>query len=431
MLEKPGLFANRKEFVYFVLFALLVIGIRLGWQYLSYRDFISRPFFYTHATVVYTYPKEHNGKKYRILKLSTDEGKTVYTKTYRHDDLKNKKIYLQLIPSPRINFWDYLGGMYCKSHIKRVESIPQSIADRLYATIASQHPDKAMKEFYGAIFLARPISKELRGQIASLGASHLVALSGFHLGILWAVLYAALLMLYRPLQQRFFPYRYSLRDVGVVVMLVLGVYLWLTDFPPSLIRSYAMLLAGWIFVLLGIELVSFGFLSTITLLLLVMFPQLIVSLGFWLSVAGVFYIFLILRYCQDVNKWLISLLCIPVGIFILMQPVSHYFFGVTTLYQLLSPVLSILFVLFYPLVFALHLIGQGNILDNMLKWLLELPVDSISADENLMPLWGLVGYIVLSAGAIWSRMVFYLLLVVAVGYNLYLLYLLIFVKQIT
>ncbi len=417
ILEKPRLFTKTSHFIIFAIILISIVSLRLGLEYRSYQEFISKPFFYAHAKVINSYPKTKNGKTYTILKLLLDNGKTVYTTTYSRDDFAHKKVYMKLMPSPQIGFWDYLGGMYCKSRIKRVEQHSESLANKLEQKIGSQHTDKSMQSFYKAIFLATPIPKDLREKIASLGVSHLVALSGFHLGILWSVLYAVLLFFYKPFQQRYFPYRYSLVDVGMVVIVLLGSYLWLTGFPPSLVRSYAMLLVGWAMLLMGIELVSFTFLSTIALVLLALFPSLIVSLGFWLSISGVFYIFMLLKYCHDVNKWLISFVCIPVGIFVLMQPVTHYFFGMTTPYQLLSPLLSLLFAVFYPLVFVLHLIGYGDLLDGVLEKLFSLPNIDTGSDI-LMPLWGLGLYMLLSISAIRSKRVFYLLLTVAVGYVL-------------
>jgi len=325
------------------------------------------------------------------------------------------------MPSSRIGFVDYLGGMYCKSTVKRILELPPSTKSHLQDLIASQHAKDELKQLYGALFLATPISRKLRTQIANLGISHLVALSGFHLGILWGLLYGIISMLYRPLQQRYFPYRYILKDVGSIAMIMLWYYLWLTGYPPSLTRSYAMMLTGWIMVLAGIELVSFTFIASVTLLLLLLSPSLIVSLGFWLSISGVFYIFLLLQYCHDQAKWLVALLCIPIGIFVLKQPLAHLFFGVTTLYQLLSPSLSILFAGFYPLATSLHLIELGGLIDDPVWWLLSLPTNHpINTTYHLIPIPYLIPYLALSIGAIWSRTLFSLTLISALAYNGYL-----------
>ena len=156
-------------------------------------------------------------------------------------------------------------------------------------------------------------------------------------------------------------------------MMILGIYVWFVDFPPSLLRSYAMVFVGWGVLLLGMELLSFTFLASVFLLLCFIFPSLLVSLSFWLSVAGVFYIFLLLQYTKHWNKWLITFIVIPVGIFLLMLPIVHAIFGVTSIYQLLSPLLSLLFVPFYPLVMVLHIVGWGDVFDGVLLGLFSLP----------------------------------------------------------
>jgi len=415
--EKPKLFNTIRELLLvMMLLALIVIG-RLGWEYRGYRSFVSQPFVYVHATILSTYPKTRHGKTYAVIKLRSQAGRTIYTTAYRKDLLRGERLYLQLSPGRQITFWNYLGGMYCKSKIKKVEPPLSDIRSRLERWVGYQHNTPMMRSFYNGIFWASPIPKTLREPIAGLGVSHLVALSGFHLGILWGMIYGGLLLIYRKLQQRHFPWRHALLDVGSATVVILSFYLWLTGFPPSLLRSFVMLLLGWGMVLMGIELISFSFLFTITMLLLALAPSLIASLGFWLSVLGVFYIFLLLTYCQNASKKLVTLVCIPVGIFILMQPLVHGVFGVTSLWQLLSPLLSIGFIVFYPLVMVLHLFGVGGALDGGLTYLFSLPVVS---EEHLMPAWVVAVYLAMSLGAIWRREVFWILGLTATIYGLYL-----------
>ena len=415
-LEKPKLFPEKKTFVWVILFFLLLICIRLLFEYQSYQSFISKPFYYTHAKVLNAYEKTKGNRHYQVLKLRSDDGFTFYTTNYSKDDFQHKRLRLQIFPNKSISFTDYLGTFYVKSRIKDQEILPLTFKDDLLKKVAVQHENISLQSFYNAIFFATPLEKDLREKISMLGVSHLVALSGFHLGILWGLVYGLLLLLYKPLQQRFFPYRHALFDVGLVAMILLGIYLWFVDFPPSLLRSYAMVLVGWIVLLLGMELLSFTFLTAIMLILVALFPSLLVSLGFGLSVAGVFYIFLLLQYSKGVKTWMITLIFIPLGIFILMLPVVHTVFGVTSGYQLLSPLLSLLFVPFYPLVIVLHLLGFGGLFDTVLLDLFSMPQ---SSTEVLFPLWALLGYSGLSIGAIWSKKLFYTVISVALFYALY------------
>ncbi len=403
-LEKPKLFPEKKTFIWAVLFFLFVIVIRLFFEYQVYQDFISKPFYYTHAKVLHAYQKSKGDQEYQVLKLRSDEGLTFYTTHYSQETFEHKRLRLQIFPNEKISFSDYLGTFYVKSRMKGQEVLPLTFKDRLLEKVASQHDNISLGSFYNAIFFATFLEKTLREKISMLGVSHLVALSGFHLGILWGLVYGLLLLLYRPLQQHFFPYRHALSDVGAVAMILLGVYLWFVDFPPSLLRSYAMVLVGWMVLLLGMELLSFTFLTMIVLILVALFPSLLVSLSFWLSVAGVFYIFLVLQYSKGFHAWLVTLLFIPLGIFVLMLPVVHTVFPVTSGYQLLSPLLSLLFIPFYPFVMLLHLLGFGSLLDTALSALFALPK---SSTESLLPLWATVGYIGLSIGAIWSKRLFW------------------------
>jgi len=416
-LEKPKLFETNKSFIWTIGVLLLFLAIRLFFEYQAYQNFTSKPFYFTYANVLNAYEKSKEGKRYKVLKLHSDDGFTFYTTSHKKEDFNHKILRLQIFPNKGISFKDYLGTFYIKSRIKNAELLSPAFKDVLLGKVASQHQNTSLQSFYNAIFFATPVDKTLREKISMLGVSHLVALSGFHLGILWGLVYGLLLLLYRPLQQKFFPYRHALFDVGLVAMIFLAVYLWFVDFPPSLVRSYAMVLVGWIMLLLGIELLSFTFLTTIGLTLITLFPSLLVSLSFWLSIAGVGYIFLLLQYTKEFNKWIITLLFIPFGIFILMLPVVHAIFGVTSGYQLLSPLLSLLFVPFYPLVMVLHMIGFGGVLDSGLMWLFELPNESV---ENLLSLWVSGLYIALSVVAIWSIKLFYSLLAVALSYGIYL-----------
>ncbi len=416
-LEKPKLFPETKSFLWVMVFLVCIILVRLFVEYQSYQNFISKPFYYTYADVLHSYTKSKHGKRYQVLKLHSMEGFTFYTITHRKESFEHKILRLKILPDKSILFKDYLGTFYVRSRIKSQKELPLTLKDKLLQKIASQHQEIFLQSFYNAIFFATPLEKELREKISLLGISHLVALSGFHLSILWGLVYGVLLLFYRPLQQRFFPYRYALFDVGLVAIIFLGIYLWFVDFPPSLLRSYAMVLVGWMVLLLGIELLSFTFLTTIGLTLIALFPSLLVSLSFGLSIAGVGYIFLLLQYSKMFSKQVIALLVIPFGIFILMLPVVHGIFAVTSGYQLLSPALSLLFVPFYPLGMVLHMIGFGGVLDSGLLWLFELPKESI---DRLLPLWAMLGYVGLSIGAIWYRKVFYAVLGLAIVYAVYL-----------
>ena len=100
-----------------------------------------------------------------------------------------------------------------------------------------------------------------------------------------------------------------------------------------------------------------------------------------------------------------------------MLPVVHMIFPVTSVYQLLSPLLSIVFIPFYPFVMLLHLLGMGGLLDNVLLWLFSLPKESVDASFTLVGD-GIV-YRDYRSIAIFEKRAFYGLLGVAVMYAMY------------
>jgi len=101
-----------------------------------------------------------------------------------------------------------------------------------------------------------------------------------------------------------------------------------------------------------------------------------------------------------------------------MLPVGHALFPAVNPWQFLSPVLSLLFVPFYPLEMLLHLVGLGGVLDGVLDWLFSLP-SSVETGEKLLPPWALWGYGVTALLAIRFRWILFLLFlegVIAVGW---------------
>ncbi|MBD3790426.1 MAG: ComEC/Rec2 family competence protein [Campylobacterales bacterium] len=416
-LEKPKLFGDSKSLIGVMAVLAIALMIHLAFLYQDYRSFIHKPFYFTTAKVLSQSTKNKHGRSYEVLKLHSKEGWTFYTVTYQKKSFQNSQVRLEIFPNVTITFWGYLGTFFVKSRIGQIMPVSQGFKEYLLQEVASQHENKALASFYNAIFFATPLDASLRQKVSMLGISHLVALSGFHLGILWGMIYGIGFWFYRFFQQRYFPYRYALLDVGVVSMAFLAAYLWFVDFPPSLVRSFAMVLTGWFMLLLGMELLSFTFLLTVVAVLMALFPSLMVSLSFWLSVAGVFYIFLVLQYAKSLHKMVITLIVIPLGIFVLMLPIVHAVFGITTAYQLLSPLLSLAFIPFYPAVIFLHLVGMGGLLDSGLAWLFDFPH---GGTEYLLPFWALGLYVAMSIGAIWNRWLFGATLGTAMLYALYL-----------
>lgn len=400
-----------------MLLLLSILAFRLFFLYSDYQEFKDKPFYFTKVDVIQAYEKTKNKKSYTVLKLySPVLNLTFFTITSIPAIDIHQQLRMKLFPNYKMKFREYLGTSFISSKVNEIFFKEDSIKVKLLNIIKNQHENRMIANFYNAIFFAEPLEKNLRNQVSKLGISHLIALSGFHLGIISGLLFFLFRPLYRFFQQRYFPYRFDLIDVGFLVLVMLAGYVWFVDAPASLIRSYMMMLSTWVLLLLGIELLTLSFLSTIVLLLLILFPHLLVSLAFWFSVMGVFYIFLLLHYFSHVHKLMMTLI-ISFGIFMLMLPVVHMVFPLTTPLQLLSPFLSLLFSLFYPLSILLHLLGIGGVFDTSL---LQLFMMNSSAKSVLLPFLFTGFYLLLSLGSFYFRTLFYLLLLCSLTFFIYL-----------
>jgi len=416
MLEKPKLFTTLKQFWLSMLFLFILFFIRLFLLYGDYHEFKDKPFFYTDVEVLQAYEKWSDDNYYTVMKLySPVLDIKFFSRTKIRVNEISSALRLKLYPSQKMSFFDYLGTSFINSNVNDIYKIC-SFKSEILNLVSHQHQNSMIANFYNAIYFAEPLSKKLRQQVSTLGVSHLIALSGFHLAILSTILFFLLRPIYRFFQQRYFPYRFDLIDVGLAVLVLLAWYLWFVDMPASLLRSYLMMFMGWIFLLLGVELITLSFLTTITLLLLVFFPKLLLSLAFWFSISGVLYIFLLLHYFKNLNRYILTAI-ISFAIFIFMLPVVHMIFSTTSPLQLTSPFLSLLFTLFYPLSMGLHLIGMGNIFDNLL---LELFSWKSSQLEIVISYWLGGGYILLSLLSFYFKNLFYLLLLLSFSFFLWL-----------
>jgi len=417
-LAKPQIFPTLKSFWLAMSILAVILIARLFNLYVGYKEFTTKPFYFTYGNVLSMESKPDASFPHTLLKIQSDDGFEFYTKSYTKLPQNIKRIRLQIFPNEKISFLRYISIFFVNGKVKEIVQTEKTFRDEIVSGIRSQHTNQNIKSLYPAMFFNTPVEKDLRDTVIVLGISHLIALSGFNLSILWGVIYGVLWLIYGPLQQRYFPYRYALFDLGLVAIVFLGIYVYMTDFSPSLIRAYLMVVMGWGILLAGLELVSFSFLALVGAMLLAVFPSLILSLSFWFSIGGVFYIFFILHYNKETNKHLIAWIFIPLGVFALMQPVVHGFFGATSVYQLLSIPLEFLYVIFYPATMALHLFGFGGVLDNTLLALFAFPPQETT--DSLLPWWTLGGYIALSLGAIKYKYLFWVLCAIALGYSIYL-----------
>lgn len=415
------LLATPKEYLWCGVFLSLLLAINLYLEYLNYQklDF-SKPTS-LNAQILLQYPKTKDQKTYFVLKLQS-KGMIFYTTIkeplknlqYRHAQFFGKIKSCSFLESLKSCFFQTYSFSLTRKH---------NFKSRLRHFIDSAHSNALVGNLYRALFIGDSLNKDLRDRANVLGINHLLAISGFHLGILSASVYFLFSLFYTPLQKRYFPYRNAFYDIGVLVWVFLLGYLLLLDFLPSFFRAFLMGLLGFLACFFGVRLLSFKLLVLACCIAIALLPKLLFSVGFLFSVCGVWYIFLFLKHTQAFFKTPSFLMrsfqaiALSVLVFLNMLIVAHAFFPMFSPYQLFSIPLGLIFIVFFPLSLFLHAVGLGSLLDNVLSMPLTIPTISVSS-----PLWLLGVHLFLTIVSARFFKVYLSMNVLSMGFFLYCCY---------
>lgn len=376
-MDSLQLLSDKKDFFTLFLLILFVLSTNLMFEYFKYSKIKQEEIYEDSFRIINIY----NKKDYYVLKLKNDD-LTFFTSINKK--LKVEKLdYINIaFVTLQVDFFTFLKGFYAKSIYVEKEKKEDDLKKILYEKIVSQHKQIELKQLFTALFLAVPISKEYRDIYTGLSISHLIAISGFHLSILTAIIYALIFYPYKIIQEKYFLYRNRKMDIMFISIIVLFFYLLLTDMVPSLLRSFVMFVFAIIFLRSNIKLLSYKTLLITCLFIISLYPQYIFSISLWFSLSGVFYIFLYLQYFKSLPL-LINIVFFNFWIYFAFNPIIHFFFFDTSYEQLLSPILTLIFSIFYPLELFLHLINYGDLLDYYLMYLLNFSLDIKQYETSL------------------------------------------------
>ncbi len=380
------LLTTPKEYLWCGVFLSLLLAFNLYLEYLNYQklDF-SKPTS-LNAQILLQYPKTKDQKTYFVLKLQS-KGMIFYSTI--KEPLKNLQYrYAQFFGRIKpCSFLESLKSCFFQTYSFSLTR-KQDFKSHVRHFIDSAHSSALVGNLYRALFIGDSLNKDLRDRANALGINHLLAISGFHLGILSASVYFIFSLFYTPLQKRYFPYRNAFYDIGVLVWVFLLGYLLLLDFLPSFFRAFLMGLLGFLACFFGVRLLSFKLLILACCIAIALLPKLLFSVGFLLSVCGVWYIFLFLKHTQaffKTSSFLVrslQVISLSVLVFLNMLIITHAFFPMFSPYQLFSIPLGLIFIVFFPLSLLLHAVGLGSLLDPILNMPLTIPTIFVFS-----PLW--------------------------------------------
>jgi len=359
-LERVELF-DLKSGTLFFLFLLLIASCSLAWEYRQFTELKRFDDPLMRAEVIDQEIRLIGEKPKTSMKLRLENGSLCRCAMSPYlRDLRGREVLIELQVA-KVGFLDYLKGFRTRGNIQEVYP-DLSLKERWYQLIADKHDDQRIKELYGALFVATPMSQEFQTLVGAMGLSHILSISGYHYGIISLIAYFLLRPPYRWLQNRYFPYRHGNRDLFFVVAGILFLYLWALEFIPPMVRSFGMIAVGYWLYDRGIKIVSVQTLLIAVGILLAFFPKLFFSLGFWFSSFGVLSIFIFVRYYDHWKGWQIFL-ALHVWCYLVLLPISLAVFGTFGFWHIGSIPLALLFNLYYPSVLFLHMTPWGDLYD--------------------------------------------------------------------
>ncbi|MBQ9356085.1 MAG: ComEC/Rec2 family competence protein [Prevotella sp.] len=254
------------------------------------------------------------------------------------------------------------------------------------------------------------LSRSLRQAYATAGTSHVLALSGLHLGIIYTIL--TTLTLRRK--------RFWLGQLSVV--LAIWAFALITGLNPSVLRAATMITVYSLFSLGGRDHSPLGVLSFTALVMMLVSPGVLFDVGFQLSFTSMMGILLFMPLFEDLIPWLQwsvwplrfvgGLIAVSVAAQLGTAPLVAYHFGQLPLWFFLSNIIVVPLatLLLYAAVLTLIVPQAGfllmwiaNFLNAVNMWLAQLPMASI-ANLHPSPLQVVLLYVAIAA--LWTLIKF-------------------------
>ena len=229
------------------------------------------------------------------------------------------------------------------------------------------------KNTMASILLANTdyMDPNLKDNYRQAGISHILAMSGLHIGVLFVLINFILKKLSLSKKLRF----------GITAFLIFF-YIYLSSMPFGALRAYIMILITFYSFISKRKIDKFDALLTSAILILIFNPYAILSASFLLSFFSVAGILLLYRpiYLALPSKLSNKSLALSIAISIMIAPICLYFFSQYSILSIisnifivplitLSIVLAIVMVIFSP--FAIIISASVDLLLNISNFLIE------------------------------------------------------------
>jgi len=193
------------------------------------------------------------------------------------------------VPSGR---WERVGHHEDKSLMGKIQLFRERIIDR-YVELGFEGDELAILSAL-TVGEKSDLSEDIKEVYSIAGSSHVLAISGLHLGLIYAILWFLFTPLWRVNRQLKVPLTF-------VILIFLWVFAAMVGFPTSVVRSVIMFSLIGLSTLLTEKPHSINTLATAAFLMLLVRPMWLFDVGFQMSFAAVFAIVWL-------QPWLSSLL---------------------------------------------------------------------------------------------------------------------------
>jgi|GEM_PF-1628822 len=264
-------------------------------------------------------------------------------------DLLSVDLDIKLVKSQYPGYLQYLHRqeIYCtgKAHrlswlgrghdlISKTEHLRHHLSSKTFRLM----PDSSIAALTTAMLLGdkSKLDKDMKTDFAKAGLSHVLAISGLHIGIIFFFFHALFSFFRRLPQGRWMQ--------TIFALFVLGIYAILTGCSPSVCRAVLMIATLELGKLCYLKSHGLNNLAAVGLFLLLIDPGEFFNLGFQLSFCAVGGIILIASPLKErlIERWpwakggLINSICVSLAAQVATAPLIIYHFGTFPTYFLLS-----------------------------------------------------------------------------------------------
>lgn len=208
-----------------------------------------------------------------------------------------------------------------------IAKFQRQVQNFLYSKLLYLFPNENLTLFSALLLGNRKhLPDELNKKFSLAGVAHLLALSGFHLGIIFMIVN----FVFIPVRNQWLKF--------LLVSLSLLLYLFAVGSPPSATRATIMVLVFFFVSQFDRRSEIVNILAFILIIILIFSPKMVFSPGFQMSYLSVFSIVLfnqrfskffqkIISHSSIILRYILSILSVTISVQILLTPLFAYYFG--------------------------------------------------------------------------------------------------------